>query len=511
MLNISIKELRKCITTEKAKADFLTKHVTITEKFDGTKLTLIRNNQPWDWTDHTRNWIVSYKGNILFHGEFSGLPWSRIDMDVRQRSIGTSQYAFVHNFLAQNQAYYKDVPLNTEYFVEFIQRKATLTRDYEEFHDLYLIGVASASYVVSGQRLFSMSSPTPMSLNLLYAHANLLKMKTPPVVAHEAVRLLGGYEGVMAKYSNMTSCLGGIAEGVVIKTTNDEVYKVVAPDQYNKEIRRAKKARWALDLVEETEYWRLMNEQSNDIFESIPIELSINSWLRELSEKIYAMKESDIKGKNTKKHLIVLQDDLFLTTKLMYERYKSVSKNSSTLGIFVMSGKPVHEGHWKMIQKAAIENDSVMVFVSVKDRKTDDTKIMGEDVLGIWKDNLMKHLPKNVTIRFSDNPYLDAVHEVRAFHENPSYSKLKFSFYTASDDVVERWGHETFIKEFSVLYNTGRVRLASVPRKSLANVSGTKMREWLKQDAKQEFMAYLPSCLDDNEKNKIWVLLSGRL
>ena len=76
MLDISIKALDKSITSKKKAIDFIKKHVRVVEKIDGTKLTLIRNDEPFDPDDYTKNWIVSYKGRIIYPTEFKGLKVS---------------------------------------------------------------------------------------------------------------------------------------------------------------------------------------------------------------------------------------------------------------------------------------------------------------------------------------------------------------------------------------------------------------------------------------------------
>ena len=48
MLDISIEALGKAIGSKKKAFDFIKKHIVVVEKMDGTKLTLIRNNTPFD-------------------------------------------------------------------------------------------------------------------------------------------------------------------------------------------------------------------------------------------------------------------------------------------------------------------------------------------------------------------------------------------------------------------------------------------------------------------------------
>ena len=65
------------------------------EKFDGTKLSLIRNSESFNKDDYTKNWIVAYKGNIIYPFEFKTVDEKSIFYD----SIGCSQYKLFFNEL----------------------------------------------------------------------------------------------------------------------------------------------------------------------------------------------------------------------------------------------------------------------------------------------------------------------------------------------------------------------------------------------------------------------------
>jgi hypothetical protein len=64
-MDISIKNLKKYIFEPKTEAlrlnrakDILSQDLVITEKVDGTKLTLVRTEQT-DAVDYTKNWVVA--------------------------------------------------------------------------------------------------------------------------------------------------------------------------------------------------------------------------------------------------------------------------------------------------------------------------------------------------------------------------------------------------------------------------------------------------------------------
>jgi len=105
MLDISILNADKATTTDKKLQEFLSKDFKVTEKFDGTKLTLWRNNENWN-EDYTKNWVVSFKNQILYKEEFTGID----RVDIKNFSVGISQYALIHDHLEKNHIQNRDFP-----------------------------------------------------------------------------------------------------------------------------------------------------------------------------------------------------------------------------------------------------------------------------------------------------------------------------------------------------------------------------------------------------------------
>ena len=72
MLDISILNADKIVMDKNKKVDtekahqFLNQNFTVEEKADGTKLTLYRNDRPFNPNDYTKNWIVAYKNQIIW-------------------------------------------------------------------------------------------------------------------------------------------------------------------------------------------------------------------------------------------------------------------------------------------------------------------------------------------------------------------------------------------------------------------------------------------------------------
>ena len=132
-MDISIKHLKSYVFKPKTESlrksraqKIVSTKLTITEKVDGTKLTLVRTDK-YDANDYTNNWIVSYKGTVLYAREFSHYGDKERE-GVQKNSTGIGQYVQVFDHLKKINTNIKSIPINTEFSVEFAQNKETLTR-----------------------------------------------------------------------------------------------------------------------------------------------------------------------------------------------------------------------------------------------------------------------------------------------------------------------------------------------------------------------------------------------
>ena len=115
MLDISIARLTKEVATNPSAKIFCNQYVSVEEKLDGTKLTFIRNDAPFDESDYLKNWIVSYKEGVVFPEEYSGLDIAGREEEIKTQSGGRSQYAFVHEHLKRVHPNTADFPLDYEF------------------------------------------------------------------------------------------------------------------------------------------------------------------------------------------------------------------------------------------------------------------------------------------------------------------------------------------------------------------------------------------------------------
>lgn len=546
MLDISIKHLTKEIKSNKTAFDFCQQQINVVEKFDGTKLTLIRNDKPFDPSDYTKNWIVSYKENILFPSEFSGL--ANRDKEISSKSVGVSQYKFVLDHIKENHLRTESIPNDYEFFIEFIQRKPTITRDYERLGGLYLVGFGPATYSVQGGRVTSLAEfvSDPEKYN---EYCELLNINSFPLIFEGSLSSIENIESgikndiiqslfnerkrqisnaiqsntwlsvieLMSQiFSLFTSSLGGDSEGAVITTASGVIYKTVKSDQYDKDLRLSKKVAMgqSSDKEAESSYFAKIAEFIKEkIDENDLDDESIESSLNYLSNLVYSMSReeyADVGIDNQQKQLLVIQDDAMSIARLLIRKRTAVGMKKGikiiSIGVIPMAVKPIHDGHWQMIQEAAAENDKVFLIVSVKGRSSDGVEIRGQDMLRIWKEFLSAILPANVEISYSKSPIVDAMGVVKFYEDTPG---ITFTMYSGEKDAG-RFSDEVFKAKFPRRWGAGEISKKIIPlftAQDGSELSGTRMRSLIQSGDQNTFVDMLPTELSDESKKRIWNIL----
>jgi len=168
------------------------------------------------------------------------------------------------------------------------------------------------------------------------------------------------------------------------------------------------------------------------------------------------------------------------------------------IGLVPMSAKPLHAGHWGLINIAASENDEVHLFVSLSDRDNISGAAMGK----IWKELIEPILPGNVKIEFPISPVGAVFKELGDADE--SGSQDVFSVYSDPEDTTKNY--KTLGRYAGNLIANDQVKMRPIERTSTVNVSGTQMRQWFDADDKQSFINHLPNELDGN---KVWDILKS--
>jgi ATP sulfurylase len=208
------------------------------------------------------------------------------------------------------------------------------------------------------------------------------------------------------------------------------------------------------------------------------------------------------KIEHSKKNRINKMDDLMLAGKFIIQQRLFIGEGTKTLGVVPMAGKPVHIGHWKLIEIAAKENEKVLLYVSYKGRvKKNEFPIEGDQMIEVWNEILKKYLPKNVSIKFVDSPVSNVRFLLMDLNSDAEEAPIT-SIYSDVEDI-QNYNLDELNQKYSVLGSLGKIKLRGVERTSTVDISGTRMREFLQSKDKNSFLSYLPP-ISDIDKEKIW-------
>jgi len=182
------------------------------------------------------------------------------------------------------------------------------------------------------------------------------------------------------------------------------------------------------------------------------------------------------------------------------------------IGLVPMAAKPYHAGHHWLVEKAARENDHVILFVSVSDRKRKGEKpILGQDMVRVWREELEPIMPHNVEIRYGGSPVQNVYKEIQEAGEAGSGNV--FFVYSDATDTALNYPEKNRIRWMEPLYSLGQVRFpgeedpAGFTRgEGSPNVSGTAMRRALQVQDVEAFRAGLPRGVD---AENIYSILAG--
>lgn len=175
------------------------------------------------------------------------------------------------------------------------------------------------------------------------------------------------------------------------------------------------------------------------------------------------------------------------------------------VGIFPLAGKPVHFGHWRVIERASNENDDVVVLASSGDRsRPGESQILGIDMETIWHDYLAPIAPANVEIELTDSPVTDTYDLLYELEDDSNVELV--SLYAGAEDMDGRFSNAALHNYVPSLFDEGRIRRVVTERFA----SGTEMRRLLTVGDKGKFEAMLPP-LSPEAKDAVWELLRSRI
>jgi|TARA_R110002060_G_scaffold4823_5_gene7540 phosphopantetheine adenylyltransferase len=188
---------------------------------------------------------------------------------------------------------------------------------------------------------------------------------------------------------------------------------------------------------------------------------------------------------------------------MLYEAILNEQSDESSgprVGLIPVSGKPYHAGHHYLVEKAAAENEEVILFVSTSDRvRKGQFPIYGADMQRVWKEELENIMPSNVRVEYGGSPVrkvydtigeackVDGVEETYIVYSDPS-------------DTAQNYTRAQRDKYMQPLCDQGQVIFAAEENPEAftrgsgsPDVSGTKLREALEQNNFKQFASGMPS------------------
>lgn len=432
MLDISIPSVQKVVKSKKAQDEFLSKSFRIEEKIDGVKISIFRTTSPYDPLDYTKNWIIAYKTFILYPFEHSKVNPRKI----KKESYGNSQFAFIHKAMAKAHHRLENIPENTEFFLEYLMRKPTLTRSYSEsgIHSVILLAHSPCHYEIKNGKIFSTSSEFIQYDDMAKEFCSATKFQEPPLVfdgplvvksedgtsmvfneagitseklqtrynetksaLNDAINK-GGEEAITALgnlFTSYESEFGGdqIEGSVLFDAVSGKRYKFVLADQYSKEVRSAVKEKLVGSNDEQNTFFPALEEEADKIFKTLDRTSPVESILKEASKIVYTTNLDFIP--HSKKTNLNKQDDLYLKLKTMVLDSKDPRsafavqqevKGKSGLGFFIGKMRILTTAHFQIIQNALEKNKKglilALVTTSKKGLPIDDRKDIIEKAFG---------------------------------------------------------------------------------------------------------------------------------
>jgi len=176
------------------------------------------------------------------------------------------------------------------------------------------------------------------------------------------------------------------------------------------------------------------------------------------------------------------------------------------IGLVPMAAKPYHAGHHALVTIAAKENDEVLLYISLSDRKRKgELPIKGSDMQKIWSEQIESILPGNVTPIYGGSP-IQKVYEVLIdANEKAIAGELEDIYVVYSDpvDTAKNYSETSIQKYFPKAYADGAVKFAAEENpaafsrgEGTPDVSGTAVREFIKCGDFESFERSMPKGMD---------------
>lgn len=383
MLDISILAASKYLTSEKRKEEFLYSHCVVTQKVDGIKVTLIKIS---DTGDNLKDFIVSYKNNIIYPTEYEYASTQKI----KQNSINNSQFKIFFEHLKKYDL--SQIPKGIEFSIEFACKKPTLSSNYTK-HGFILLAYCKSTYKISGGKIRFNSGERQEAKREQFA--KIFRFGTPVLlfdgilanfergIKHKDVRAayskiantmdvknMDAYIGKITDiFLSIDSLWGGKEEGCVLEYDSGLKLKIQQSYQVDQEARNKIKMRYKNDDPEkENQYWKDIRAAALNLISTMgqPTEKNMGITLEVLGKKLKYFKHGIT---HSKKSDLQILDDIQTTAKDVLIRRMKGNNGALFLGKF----RILTTAHYGIIEYGIKNFDTLTVcLVSNKETKAYD-------------------------------------------------------------------------------------------------------------------------------------------
>lgn len=389
-LDISIQSADKWLTSEKKKLELLSTPVNVEQKTDGIKIQLIYKDNTGDFT---KDWIVAYKGEIQYSAEFDFMSTQRI----KKSSIANAQFKVIFDHLKKITPGVSGLKTGTEFFIEFLMKKPTLSSNYTHNHGMVLIAFSKTDYKELQGKL--KSKPQSFNTDGREKIAKILKVDVPQFlfsgkmgsaaefskgIQHKALlSIYNTYKNsiqwdnpddvimnLKAMFLEVESKYGGVEEGVVIKYQDGSRYlKFQQSYQVDQEARNIIKMKYKEDdPQQEQNFWNNVRIAALSIIQTVtgnkPVK--IQDFPEVLADAAYELKKFKLTFGHSKKNKDQILDDIQGNVKMILR--KNLKGNNNFL--FLGKMRILSKAHYSIIKKGLIAHDGgVVCLVTSKETK----------------------------------------------------------------------------------------------------------------------------------------------
>jgi len=388
-LDISIQAAKKYLTSDKKKQEFISTPVRVEMKYDGLKISLVYKDNTGDYT---KDWIVAYKGEILYP---SAYDFASTD-SIKKSSIAGAQYKLVFEHLAKITPGLGKIPLNTEFFIEFLGKKPTLSSNYTK-HGMILIASSPCKWEDNFGKLKTQSIFDTSKRDY---YSSILKIPVPTVIFEGVIGNESAFESSIKvpelktiynelkssiNWSEPDSIINGVSEMflaidskfgnhkeegvVIIYKDGTRILKFQQSYQVDQEARKIIKDRFKESNEEdENTYWDLVRLNALNIISVVTRGKLVKyvDFPDTLEKCAKALKKLNLTFSHSKKNTVQIKDDINGQIKLILRKNIYGNNGGLILGRF----QPLTLGHIKMIKQADKFNDNITICI-IRSRKKD--------------------------------------------------------------------------------------------------------------------------------------------